>query len=149
MKAFLCLVLTVISCVAFATEQNTAPDDSANALSGIDLFTILLKHSDYSLINEPLCPPPATLVDPENYKLADQLSLLLATGHYSDTYAQLESICTTGKFEQPSGELVDVWDCQITIVETNANNEFVSSSTIALAISHAQKQMMAKSLRCL
>ncbi|WP_036508158.1 hypothetical protein, partial [Nitrincola nitratireducens] len=61
--------------------------------------------------------------------------------------AKLESICTASMFEQPSGGLVDVWDCQITIVETHANNEFVSSSTIAVAISNSQKKMMVGSLR--
>jgi len=149
MKIFLCLIFIVTSYAACATEQDIYSENNAKKLSGIDLFGILIKHSDYPLKDEPLCLPPETVIDQENYTLADQLSLLLATGHYKDTSAKLESMCTAGKFEQSSGELVDVWDCQITIVETNANDEFVSSSTIALAISNSQKQMMSGSLRCM
>lgn len=149
MKIFLCLIFIVTSCAAYSTEQDIYSDNNAKKLSGVDLFDILLKNLNHPLKNEPLCQPPETVTDQKNYTLADQLSLLLATGHYKDTSAKLESICTAGTFEQPSGGLVDVWDCQITIVETHANDEFVSSSTIAVAISNSQKQMMAGSLRCI
>ena len=148
MKFFLWLILTASSCAVVASQQDTQHSQSnSKELSGEELFSIVLKNSDHPLKNEPLCQPPP--FDIETYTLADKLTLLLAQGHYRDSYAELNSSCVITKFEQPSGDLVDVWDCKITVVKIDEDIEFFSSGTIVLSISISEKKMLEGSLRCL
>ncbi|WP_417581239.1 hypothetical protein [Nitrincola sp.] len=149
MKRFVYLIFIVASCTISAADRSIDSESNASTLSGKALFRTLLKNSNHSLQDELLCQPPITAEDPKSYTLGDQLSLLLAMGHYDETSAKLDSTCSIDIFETPSGETVDVWDCQITVVETNTESEFVSSSILAVAISRPQKIMVPGSLRCL
>ncbi|HEY5604371.1 MAG TPA: hypothetical protein VIM41_14820 [Gammaproteobacteria bacterium] len=130
---YLIVILFLTGCTAHAANQSSPP-------RGEEVFNAILKNGNINLATEPLCNA--------DIKLYEQLSLAFSVSYESDNKTVIKSYCAPSKFDNPSGKVIDVWDCTVQINENNSNGEFISSSTIVFSLTLDKKEFINGSLRC-
>lgn len=110
--------------------------------TGEEVFGALLANDDIDLAMEPLCKA--------DIRLHQQLALSLSVSHESRNTTRIMSSCEPSKFESRPDQVIDIWDCEIRIIETDPKDEFISSSAYRFGITKdKQHRFVEGSLRCL
>lgn len=141
MKHVILIIFTLYSILAMSSD-NLKP-------SGEEVFKILLSNGNIDLESEPLCEITSTTENKQTLTLADHLSTLLSLSYYEDTSTQLSSSCTQTKYQNNSGIIEDVWDCQVQVSENDKEGEFISTASIVFSITNEQHQFIHGSIRCI
>jgi len=135
MKIALFLFIFITSCSAIVNAEEKKP-------SGKELFSILLKNLNNSLKDENHC-------NVEQNNLSEYFSDFLSMSYANKNLVNLKSSCSRSKHKFKNSVVVNVWDCQISILEENAKKEFISSSSITFSIDLKKVKIIQNSLRCL
>lgn len=124
----------LVGCHSYASEP-----------TGEQVFNALLFNADKDLNQELLCQADASL--------GSLLTQTLSPSFASENKMQVSSECSKSKIELSSPEgstkVVDVWDCQLQMLELDSKDEFVSSSMLAFALDENEFYLIDGSLRCL
>lgn len=139
MRPLLALVVWFACCSCLAS-------DAARAPTGEEVFDLIFKNSNVSLRTEPLCNLKST-TRPGQLTLGGHLATVLATSYGTRNTVNLKSECVASKYEAPDGSAKDGWECRIEMLETK-KSEFISSASIAFAVSLDRTKLIPGSLRC-
>lgn len=108
---------------------------------GEEVFIALLGNSAMRLEEEPLCQA--------DIPLYVQLAWALAGSYQSEHTTQVTSSCVPSRFDTPAGTTIDVWECRVDIVESEANGDYVASANLLFDLTLEEKAFIRGSLRCL
>ena len=140
MKHIAWFTLLLVGC---ATAEQTPPK-----LNGEQVISSLMEISDRVLSKEPLCDM-ISVASPNNpYTLKDHLSVVLSSSYESNNITTIKTNCDASKQDLPNGQILDIWDCKLTINESSVTGEFISASTIAFGLDKNNLKYVPLSLRC-
>lgn len=81
--------------------------------------------------------------------LGQHLSTIMAVSYQSKNNSTIKSSCQLSIFEDRDAKVLDIWDCNILMSETNENKDFISGSIIAFNFSLDKSKLLKGSLRYL
>ena len=139
MRILILIIPLLYSCASIAVDR-TPP-------SGEIIFDILLSIRDIKLNDEPLCRMVSTTRSTDSLTLGNHLSKILSTSYNSSTINTIKTSCALSKHEI-SNKIIDIWDCQLQIMETSEAGEFISSSMVAFGINAKSLIYQPGTLRC-
>jgi len=142
MRTILAILVAGLACTAFAGAEPT----------GEEFYSILFDNLDRSLADEELCKIKVWGPDGTSRPatLGEHLSSnLFSISHQGRNVTTIKSTCEPAQWES-EGKVVDVWDCELRILEKNPEGEFISSASVRFAAPRdGDKRMLPGSLRCI
>jgi hypothetical protein len=117
--------------------------------TGEEVFDLLLGNAGISLKDEPGCDASSPSRNKSHISLGDLLSTNLSASYDEGNITQIKSYCDPSKFDVSDKKTIDVWDCNVDILENDKNGEFVSSTAIRFSIDLAKSRIIPGSFRCI
>lgn len=140
--ALVALLLTGCSCISHSGSSPTPP-------SGGAVFASLLTNMNYSLKNEALCQVTSASQPNTPLTLGQHLATAFSLSYQSTNSLTISSQCNLSKYETENGQVKDMWDCSLNLVENNPKNEFISNSNIAFGLDLKTLSLIPNTIRCL
>ncbi len=116
--------------------------------SGVEMFDALFRSIDYPLARESRCQMTTTPGNDRELLLRDYVLLMLSMTYENERNVSLSSKCSSAKSEEGSDGIIDVWDCELNLVEYDHSGEFLTSATIMFAVPKEGSDVLPGSLRC-
>ena len=135
--------------VIFLTGCSTIAVGNTAKPSGEEIFDILFANLHLPIDNEPLCNMKSTTREHESITLGQHLATIFSVSYASDSIITIKSSCGRSKHESKNKEVIDIWDCDIEVLENNRDGEFISSAMIAFSTPLDKTELLPGSLRCL
>ncbi|WNO09483.1 hypothetical protein [Teredinibacter sp. KSP-S5-2] len=140
--ALVALLLTGCSCISHSGSSPTPP-------SGEAVFASLLANMSYSLKDEPLCQVTSASQPDMALTLGQHLATAFSLSYQSTNSLSVSSQCNLSKYETKNGQVKDMWDCSLNLVEHTPAKEFVSNSNIAFGLDLKTLSLIPNTIRCL
>jgi len=131
-----------------ATLYSAAATADYKKPNGEELFDILFSSLSLPLSNEPLCDMTYFSRKNTPITLGHHLATVLSSSFESKNSVTVKTECTRSKHDLENKKIIEVWDCNINVLELNAKKKFISSSITAFAITLDKTKIVPGSLRC-
>jgi hypothetical protein len=117
--------------------------------TGEELFDLLLSNTTFSLKGEPGCDAASPSRNKSHITLGELLSTNLSISYDEGNVTQIKSYCELSKFDVSDKNTIDVWDCNVDILQNDMKGEFVSSTGIRFSINLSKSKIVPGSFRCI
>lgn len=121
--------------------------DPTKPPSGMHMVQILLENQSLSVKGTNCESDPFGVGDKRRlqHKLAMTLGYAFDRPHH---HAVLSGSCEADQFEPPSGLAIDIWRCNLAVVEKDEKDEFIASSNIYFGIKRGTWEFIPEKLLC-
>lgn len=130
----------------YSNASHSAPGTPPN---GKTLFHLVFEKTSHSLASEGLCQVISENGSGKTLTLGEQLANAFSSAHDPETRSFVSSQCHPSKHETAFGKTINIWDCSITILENSIQGGFISSATVAFAVSINHSKILPGTIRCI
>ena len=138
----------VVLIVLLSACSKTVPADAPKP-DGQRVFDILFSSIELALSEEPLCDMVSASRKNAAITLGQHLATILSPSYESESVVTIKSSCMPSKHEYEDGGIVDVWDCQLEVLENSQDGDSISSSMILFSTLMDDSEIIKGSLRCM
>ena len=132
----------IVSGLVSAHEDHTRSSNDFVHPAGADVFNAVLSNSSLRLKGEYFC-------NDEDISLSDHFSRALSSSYETDVNVTIKSSCNLSKFDITDSKVIDIWDCNINIIEENSDIEYFANTSYTFGLSIKEFDFVKGSLRCL
>lgn len=144
------LFLALVSCAHTERIDPLGGDpvkiDPAKPPSGMHLVQILLENQSLPVKGTD-CESSGLTKDKR--RLLHRLAITLGDGLDNTRHrTELLGGCKADQFELPSGSVIDIWRCELGVVEKDEEGEFITSGFIYFGVKKDTWEFIPEKLRC-